>query len=542
MLLDPVELSLSYRIRRSTGRCERGGAEQIHQLQHTDAVRLSLRQKLVGGFGTLLVLIVLLGWVTLSLFGSLRTVQRRVFDTALPQLVAVDEIIRSFTAQSAAIRGYLISTDVTLLEQYRTEVDTAIEFEALLLERDPRGNEGELLDSLIEAGEEFQELIDADVLPLAEQGQRSQAFRVLGQEGNVLISRIELLGEQLRLVQDRVVADAENTLRSRQSQVLLTLALVIVGTFTAGLLLAILLPRRLARNLDALVRAARGIERGDFNQRIEIHSGDEVEELAIRFNAMQTGLKRLQQLALQDRELEIAATIQRNLLQRSIPESEGLRVVPMQRQANLVGGDWYDIERSGRSLSVIIGDASGKGIAAALMATVTLSSIRAERGMGAGPKRIIDRANKALLDATETDSFTTVLLVNVDPESRVARWLNMGHHAPFLLRPRVGGVEGAYLDGPSNRALGWFEDPGFEEGVVELQPGDRIILFTDGFLEAKDPDGQLFGEDRLAEALVKLAPLDAANLGEQMVGEVERFAAGKLDDDLTMLIVELEAP
>ena len=92
-------------------------------------MRLSLRWKIVGGFGILLLLVVVLGWLTLSLFGSLRSVQREVFRRAIPELVAVDEIVRSFTAQSAAMRGYLISSEGELLDQYNREVDIADEWE-----------------------------------------------------------------------------------------------------------------------------------------------------------------------------------------------------------------------------------------------------------------------------------------------------------------------------------------------------------------------------------------------------------------------------
>src|SRR5918999_5335492 len=88
-------------------------------------MRLSLRWKIAGGFGVLVVLILALSWITFSLFGSLRNVQRKVFDDALPGLVAVDEIVRSYTAQSAAIGWYLIGSQATLLSQYRVEVDVA---------------------------------------------------------------------------------------------------------------------------------------------------------------------------------------------------------------------------------------------------------------------------------------------------------------------------------------------------------------------------------------------------------------------------------
>lgn len=505
-------------------------------------MNLSLRQKLVGGFGLLLVLIAILGWVTLSLFDSLRAVQQRVFQTALPQVVAVDEIVRSYTAQSASVRGYLISSSSTLLDQYRNEVMVSREWQEIALDLDPSHSERELLADLVEAGASFHTLLDEQVLELAQGGQRSQAFRVLAQEGDPLITEIGILGEQLRLAQDRVVAASERDVSRRQNQAILILIAVLIATLAAGAFIAVLLPARLSRNLGALVTAARGIGRGDFNQKIDVRSRDEVEELAHRLEEMQSGLKRLQQLALQERELEIAATIQRNLLQRNVPETEGVRLYPLQRQANRVGGDWYDFEVSGRAVSMVIGDASGKGIAAALMATVALSSLRAERSLGAGPKRIIERANRALQDATEPGSFATIVYAILDASTGALRWFNMGHHPPFLMRPEGGGVRGSFLEGPHNKPLGWYDETGLEEGHSVLEPGDRLVLFTDGFIEARSTDGELFGEDRLADALTRLAPLDGANLCEQLVGEVERFAAGKLDDDLTMLVVDFDGP
>jgi phosphoserine phosphatase RsbU/P len=225
-----------------------------------------------------------------------------------------------------------------------------------------------------------------------------------------------------------------------------------------------------------------------------------------------------------------------------MPGMPGVRITPLQRQANLVGGDWYDVDVSNGELTVVVGDASGKGIAAALMATVALAFLRAERGLGSNSKRIIQRTNEALLDATDPGSFTTVVYSSLNVATGELRWLNMGHPAPFLIRfnGREPAERGHYLEGPRNRALGWFEDPGLAETVAYLRPGDCLIFFTDGWLEAKAPDGEVFGEHRFAEAILRLAPLGAGGLADQLVGEVERFAAGKLDDDLTMLIVEFE--
>lgn len=507
-------------------------------------VRISLRWKIVGGFGALLALLALLGWVTLSQFSALRGIQRRVFNEAIPGLVAVNEIVRSFSAQSAAVRGFLIGNQQSLLAQYRSEVSSAEFWEERAERLFTAGEERRLLDQLIAAGRDFQELVDEQVIPLAGQGNRSQAFRVLSQDGASLINEVELTGQLLLAAQDRVVAEAEAELRSGSNQTIVILAVVLLGSLMVGLVLAITLPRRLVSDLNRLVEAARAIGRGDLDQELAIRSGDEVEELAQRFGEMQAGLKRLQQLAMQELELGIAAEIQRNLVQRSLPEVSGVRIAPLQRQANRVGGDFYDVDVGGGLLTVVVGDASGKGIGAALMATVALSVLRAERGLGSDPTRVVERTNEALREASDLDSFVTLVFLTLDPASGQVTWLNMGHPAPFLLPPPAGDAaeerRAGFLEGPSNRALGWFDDPGCAQGRAQLRPGDRLLVFTDGFLEAKSPEGEVFGEHRFAEAVVRLAPLDTSLLMEELIGHAERFSAGKLDDDLTMLVIEFE--
>lgn len=501
-------------------------------------MRLSLRWKISAGFLILLGLIGILAWVTIAQFTSLRSVQRQVFDDAVPGLVAVDEIVRSYTAQSASV-GLYLTAEPGALEQYRSEVAIAETWEARAKELFTDPAEVVLLEELTAAGEHFHEVVER-VVTHAAGGRRSQAIRVLRDEGTPAISQIASLGRQLAIEQDRVVAVTENQVDQRATQTIVILVAVTIGALLAGVALAIALPRRLAANLAQLVGAARAIERGDLTQKLDIRSGDEVEELATRFIEMQSGLARLQQLALQDRELEIAAAIQQRLLQRKLPEIDGVRVVPNQRQANRVGGDWYDVDAGGRWLTVAIGDASGKGIAAALMATVMLSSLRAERSRGAGPKRIIEQANLALLEAIDTGAFTTCVYATVDIVTGEVRWLNMGHPAPFLLRVLGSETPGHYVEGLRNRPLGWDESPGLNQASVTLSPGDRLILYTDGFIEAKATDGEVFGEHRLEASLLELASLPSDTLAEQVVEDVERFAAGKLDDDLTMLVIEFE--
>ena len=161
---------------------------------------------------------------------------------------------------------------------------------------------------------------------------------------------------------------------------------------------------------------------------------------------------------------------------------------------------------------------------------------------------MIERTNEALIEVTETDSFTTLVYATLDAASGELTWLNMGHPSPFMLKAEApemtprgpAPARGYYLEGPRNRALGWFGDPGFAVTTVRLEPGDRLIFFTDGFLEAKSAEGEVFGEHRLAGAIVRASVFELDQIGDRLVGEVEQFAAGKLDDDLTMLVLEFQ--
>jgi sigma-B regulation protein RsbU (phosphoserine phosphatase) len=396
---------------------------------------------------------------------------------------------------------------------------------------------------LISAGAAFQQLVDQQVIPLAFKGRRTEAFHVLAQIGSPLIAQIDRDGTKLRRSQSDTVAASEADLTKHSSRTILTLLAVTGGALLLGVVLAVVIPRRLVVDLQRLVDAARAIGRGDFDQEIKIESGDEVEELAARFGEMQSGLKRLRQLAMQDRELEIAANIQRNLLQRVTPEAPGFGLHPIHRQANLVGGDWYDINYEGKSLTIAVGDASGKGIGAALMATVLLSVLRAERRLGADAERVIQRTNEALREAADVDAFTTLIYATIDAQTGQVRWFNMGHPSPFILRAKknlASPFSGYFIEGPRNKALGWFQDPGLAETVIRVSPGDRLVFFTDGFIEAKSLGGDIFGEQRFAEVILRASTLPLSSLGDVVVGEVERFAAGKLEDDLTMLIVEFQ--
>ncbi len=271
----------------------------------------------------------------------------------------------------------------------------------------------------------------------------------------------------MRAAQDIEVVQTQRDIQESSNRVIVILLLVTVGALITGVVLAIVLPRRLVANLDKLVAAARGSDAVTSTRR----SGsprDEVGELAERFGEMQAGLKRLQQLAAPRPGARHRGRHPEEPAATRDPKRGQLRHRPCSAAGEPGRGDWYDIELRGSELTFVIGDASGKGIGAALMSTVALTSLRAERGLGAWAQRLIEQANEVLREATAEDSFTTMIYATLDLEQGGARWLNMGHLAPFLLRS---GGSGGFVEGPRNRVLGWFDDPGYWRPRCVSSPG-----------------------------------------------------------------------
>lgn len=250
-----------------------------------------------------------------------------------------------------------------------------------------------------------------------------------------------------------------------------------------------------------------------------------------------TEQKRLQHLALVDKELDIASRIQGALLPRGSLDNGVVKVMAHQVQARIVGGDWYDYWEEDGRLILVIGDAAGSGIPAALLATLAMSAIRSEASYSRSAVDVLIKANRAILPHRLDDRFITTFYCELDLESLRLEYVNAGHNDPILIR---GGTSLKALGSHHRTILGAFDDPDLKAEEIQLEPGDRLFLYTDGVIDCRDSRRRAFGENRLRRFLKKSGARKAEAFMDDLVTTLEGFSGGKMDDDYTILLCDIE--
>jgi len=243
-----------------------------------------------------------------------------------------------------------------------------------------------------------------------------------------------------------------------------------------------------------------------------------------------------------NREIEIAREVQERLFPQRLPEIAGLDYFGRCRTALGVGGDYYDfLALPDGKLGVALGDVSGKGIAAALTMASLQASLRAD-AMRAGNDiaGLITRVNQLLYDASTVDRYATLSHAQYDPATRRLSYVNAGHCPPILLRnpAKNGSVE--RLDQAGGTVVGLLKDCAYEQSEASLAPGDLLVIYTDGFSEAMNPDLTEWGEERLLESIVGCAGLPAQGGIARIMEAADAFAAGApQSDDMTLVVLRV---
>jgi sigma-B regulation protein RsbU (phosphoserine phosphatase) len=239
----------------------------------------------------------------------------------------------------------------------------------------------------------------------------------------------------------------------------------------------------------------------------------------------------------QDREMQIAREIQQSLFPSVRPSVPGFEVAAESRPCYQVGGDHYDFIPlpSGR-LALGIADVSGKGAPASILMASIHASLRALAG-SARPRDLAQRLNRFLYESTQPNKYVTLVYAELDPAARRLTYVNAGHVPPYLVSPQ-GGVSRLERGGP---ALGLIEDACYEEGRVELRPGELVAMVTDGVTEAESSRGEEFGDARVEATLSHAAGGGAREALQGLVEAVLEWAGSAgCSDDLTVLTLKAE--
>ncbi|CAD7694851.1 unnamed protein product [Ostreobium quekettii] len=234
------------------------------------------------------------------------------------------------------------------------------------------------------------------------------------------------------------------------------------------------------------------------------------------------------QRALQ-RDLELAARMQRALLPSRAPEAEGYDFFSYYESARQVGGDYYDyIQLPDGRFAVIVGDVAGKGVSAAILMARLSSDVRFTLASEPDLAKVVMRVNKLFAQQGWDDKFVTMIFAVVDPRTHEMTMVNAGHMAPLLRS--AGGMIEEISEEISGLPIGVYEDYEYESLTRTLAAGDVLTVFTDGFSEAMNSDRDLYGLERLA----KVAAADAANvseLGQHILEDVRSFVDGFAQSD-----------
>jgi phosphoserine phosphatase RsbU/P len=236
-------------------------------------------------------------------------------------------------------------------------------------------------------------------------------------------------------------------------------------------------------------------------------------------------------------ELADAAEIQRGLLPKKIPQLKGIQISAGWRPASSVGGDYFDIlQLSEHQFGICIADVAGKGLPAAMLMSNLQATLKSCGSPDISPDKLCDRINTIICGNTNDRQFITFFYGVIDTQERTFAYSNAGHNPPLLIHR-----DGDFLPlSEGGGLLGVMTNQHYTQKKISLASGDRLVLFTDGFTEARSATDDEFGEQRLCELLIDERRLSAVELQTKAMETVTAFCGGTFFDDATMMVLAVE--
>ena len=324
---------------------------------------------------------------------------------------------------------------------------------------------------------------------------------------------------------------------------------VYVNTFMEILIFAalfvliyFLIKRIIIDNLRKINKGLAEITNGNLNVMVDVRSNEEFASLSDDINQTVGTLKRYikEAAARIDKELEFAKQIQYSSLPTAFPKSNSFRLYAEMITAKEVGGDFYDFYMLNDStIAFLVADVSGKGIPAAMFMMRAKTVIRdlAERGME--PDDIFTVANEKLCENNDAGMFVTAWLGILDTKTGLMKFANAGHNPPIFKR---NGEQFEYMKARSGMVLAGMEGIKYRKNELQLVPGDKLYLYTDGVTEATDNNNELYGEQRLLDFMNSLETSEPESLCKFIKEDVDKFVGNAPQfDDITMLALDFEA-
>ncbi len=343
-----------------------------------------------------------------------------------------------------------------------------------------------------------------------------------------------------------VVYPEETLLADARRLARLNFSILVAALLGLGLVVTVI-SKRVTRPLRDLASSATQIATGNLDTALPaIASNDEIGALTGAFHHMRDSLKEyIRNLEIttrekerQESELKIARDIQMHLLPPDRVDARppaAYHLAASLIPAREVGGDLYDHFLMDRKLWFMVGDVSGKGVGAALFMARAMTMLRAAAGPGAGPKEILTKVNRGLCQQNNGSTFVTLFAAVLDLTTGSLTHASAGHDPPVI----VSGADPRFLEAEGGPVLGLIEQAEYFEETTNLNPGDTLIVYTDGVTEAMDPETTLFTRDRILDAVRFNGPRTSSDVLGALLASVRAFAGdAPQSDDITVMVVQ----
>lgn len=307
----------------------------------------------------------------------------------------------------------------------------------------------------------------------------------------------------------------------------------------------ILMKQLVVKNLRKINGTLNLIMQGDLNQKVDVKSSQEFIDLSRDINITVDTLKDFIKEAEEriDTELAFARTIQASSLPSvfpPFPDAKEFDIYATMNTAKEVGGDFYDFYFIDMDhLAFLVADVSGKGIPASMFMMESKALLKNTSASIKNIERVFDRVNESLSQGNEANMFVTCWMGIVDLKTGVVEFVNAGHNAPLVYHKKTGKWE--YLNEKRDLVLAGLPNTKYHKQTIELKPGDKLYLYTDGVTEATRGDKVLYGEARLERYLNKFKNFDQYKLLAGIQKDIDKFVDGAPQfDDITMLVFDFK--
>jgi len=350
-------------------------------------------------------------------------------------------------------------------------------------------------------------------------------------------------------------ARSSDLLQGTLPGLLVLVAILFLIVELVALMIGVSMTRTMTSAVHDLYEGTRRVQEGDFAHRIPVQGKDQLAELGRSFNRMTENVQHLLTVAKEKErlqsEIEIAREVQGQLYPKSMPSCKSLRLKAYNQPARMVSGDYFDYDGLANDhISFALGDVAGKGISAALLMAALQSSVRAQwshsmeraaagavsgSGIQCPPistSKLVSELNLQLYKNTSPEKYATFFLGLYDPATTMLTYTNAGHLPPLLFRN--GEVTRLEIDGT---VVGAFPFADYGESKLKLQKGDLLLCYTDGISEPENAYGEMYGEDRLIEVVLRNQHKTDDQLVEAIMDAVLQWTGSpELQDDMTMLL------